>query len=97
MFETGTILIYRDCQKNVPIEDRFSATTPYAAILFLQRYYDKRYKTFTSGGGPGKVQPAQWVLFRRLNTLVIPALFEGHPEPTRLAGGKLFGVVRGQG
>jgi hypothetical protein len=37
--------VYRDCQKNVPIEDRFSATNPYAAILFLEHYCDKRYKT----------------------------------------------------
>ena len=36
---------YRGCQKNVPIEDLFSATTPYAAILFSEHYYDKRYKT----------------------------------------------------
>jgi hypothetical protein len=35
---------YRDCQKNVPIEDRFSATTPYAAILFSERYYDNSYR-----------------------------------------------------
>jgi len=35
---------YRDCQKNVPIEDRFSATTPYAAILYSEHYYGKRYK-----------------------------------------------------
>jgi len=35
---------YRGCQKNVPIEDRFSATNPYAAIL-SEHYYDKRYKT----------------------------------------------------
>ena len=35
---------YRGCQKNVPIEDRFSATTPYAAILFSEHYYGKRYK-----------------------------------------------------
>ena len=34
---------YRGCQKNVPIEDRFSATNPYAAILFSEHYYDKRY------------------------------------------------------
>jgi len=39
-----TDTIYRDCQKNVPIEDRFSATTPYAAILFSEHYYGKRYK-----------------------------------------------------
>jgi len=36
--------LYRGCQKNVPIEDRFSATNPYAAILFSEHYYDKRYK-----------------------------------------------------
>ena len=35
--------IYRGCQKNVPIEDRFSATNPYAAIIFSEHYYDKRY------------------------------------------------------
>ena len=35
---------YRGCQKNVPIEDRFSATNPYAAILFSEHDYDKRYK-----------------------------------------------------
>ncbi len=35
--------MYRGCQKNVPIEDLFSATTPYAAILFSEPYYDKRY------------------------------------------------------
>ncbi len=35
---------YRGCQKNVPIEDRFYATNPYAAILFSGHYYDKRYK-----------------------------------------------------
>ena len=35
---------YRGCQKNVPIEDLFSAATPYAAILFSEHYYDKRYK-----------------------------------------------------
>ena len=37
-------VFYRGCQKNVPIEDLFSATTPYAAILFSEHYYDKRYK-----------------------------------------------------
>jgi len=42
-------LIYRGCQKNVPIAGRFSATTPYAAILFPGHYYDKRYKFTTSG------------------------------------------------
>ncbi len=36
--------IYRVCQKNVPIEDRFSGIIPYAAILFSEHYYDKRYK-----------------------------------------------------
>jgi hypothetical protein len=36
-------LAYRGCQKNVPIEDRFSVTNPYAAILFSEHYYDKRY------------------------------------------------------
>jgi hypothetical protein len=35
---------YRGCQKNVPIEDRFSATNPYTAIIFSEHYYDKRYK-----------------------------------------------------
>ena len=35
--------VYRDCQKNVPIEDRFSATNPYTAIIFSEHYYDKRY------------------------------------------------------
>ena len=38
--------VYRDCQKNVPIEDRFSATTPYAAILISEHYYGKRYNWF---------------------------------------------------
>ncbi len=38
-------MAYRGCQKNVPIEDRFSVTNPYAAILFSEHYYDKRYKT----------------------------------------------------
>jgi len=38
-------LWYRACQKNVPIEGRFSATDPYAAILFSEHFYDKRYKT----------------------------------------------------
>jgi hypothetical protein len=37
-------VLYRACQKNVPIEDRFSAANPYAAILFSEHYYDKRYK-----------------------------------------------------
>ncbi len=37
-------VLYRGCQKNVPIEDRFYATNPYAAILFSEHYYDKRYK-----------------------------------------------------
>ena len=37
-------LFYRGCQKNVPIEDRFSATNPYTAIIFSEHYYDKRYK-----------------------------------------------------
>ena len=36
-------LRYRGCQNNVPIEDCFSATNPYAAILFSEYYYDKRY------------------------------------------------------
>jgi len=36
--------LYRGCQKNVPIEDRFSATNPYTAIIFSEHYYDKRYK-----------------------------------------------------
>ena len=40
---SNTFLKYRGCQKNVPIEDLFSATTPYAAILFSEHYYDKRY------------------------------------------------------
>ena len=35
---------YRGCQKNVPIEDRFSATNLYTAIIFSEHYYDKRYK-----------------------------------------------------
>jgi len=35
---------YRGCQKNDPIEGRFSATNPYAAILFSEHYYGKRYK-----------------------------------------------------
>ena len=30
-------------RNNVPIEDRFSATNPYAAIIFSEHYYDKRY------------------------------------------------------
>ncbi len=34
----GKPLLYRGCQKNVPIEDRFSATNPYAAILFSEHY-----------------------------------------------------------
>ncbi len=38
-------LTYRGCQKNIPIEDYFSATNPYAAILFSEHYYDKRYKS----------------------------------------------------
>ena len=33
-----------DCQKNVPIPERFFLTTPYTAIPFSERYYDKRYK-----------------------------------------------------
>jgi len=37
-------LLYRGYQKNDPIEDRFSAIDPHAAILFLEHYYDKRYK-----------------------------------------------------
>ena len=37
-------MVYRGCQKNVPIEDRFSATNPYTAIIFSEHYYDKRYK-----------------------------------------------------
>jgi len=36
-------MFYRGCQKNVPIEDRFSATNPYTAIIFSEHYYDKRY------------------------------------------------------
>jgi hypothetical protein len=34
---------YRGCQKNVPIEDRFSVTNPYAAILFSEQYSDNSY------------------------------------------------------
>jgi len=37
--------IYRGCQKNIPVENRFSATNPYAAILFPEHIYDKRYKS----------------------------------------------------
>ncbi len=40
------IRIYRGCQKNVPIEDRFSATNPYTAIIFSEHYYDKRYRIY---------------------------------------------------
>ncbi len=40
------VQFYRGCQKNVPIEDRFSATNPYAAIIFSEHYYDKRYIFF---------------------------------------------------
>ncbi len=42
-------MTYRGCQKNVPIEDRFSAANPYAAILFSEHYYDKRYKSGVVG------------------------------------------------
>ena len=42
-FEALNHAFYRGCQKNVPIEDRFSATNPYAAIIFSEHYYDKRY------------------------------------------------------
>ncbi|MDX2446509.1 MAG: hypothetical protein QNK29_04830, partial [Desulfobacterales bacterium] len=44
IFLTFALSLYRGCQKNVPIEDRFSATNPYVAILFSEHYYDKRYK-----------------------------------------------------
>ena len=53
---TGTIncrLLYRGCQKNVPIEDRFSATNLYTANIFSEHYYDMRYKYWLT---PGYVQ-----------------------------------------
>jgi hypothetical protein len=37
------IFHYSGCQKNVPISGRFFATNAYAAILFAERNYDKRY------------------------------------------------------
>jgi len=49
VMQTGPVArgsFYRGCQKNVPIEDRFSATNPYAAILFSEHYYGKRYNSF---------------------------------------------------
>jgi hypothetical protein len=46
---------YSGCQKNVPISGRFFATTFYAAILFSERDYDKRYNPARSeiGQKPG--------------------------------------------
>ena len=41
-------LFYRACQKNVPIEDLFYATTPYATI-HSEHYYDKRYNIYDIG------------------------------------------------
>ena len=38
------MVAYSGCQKNVPIEGRFSVTTPYAAVHFPEHHYDKRYK-----------------------------------------------------
>jgi hypothetical protein len=35
---------YRGCQKNVPIAERFFATTLMPPSLFLEHSYDKRYK-----------------------------------------------------
>ena len=49
---SGSISFYRDCQKNIPIEDHFSATTPYAAILFSEHDHDKRYKSPIRGYCP---------------------------------------------
>ena len=56
-------VLYRGCQKTVPIEDLLSATTPYAAILFSEHYYDKRYKFvkqiyFEEKNGISQKQPA---------------------------------------
>ena len=39
------LLLIGVVRKTVPIEDLFSPTTPYAAILFSEHYYDKRYKS----------------------------------------------------
>ena len=44
-------VVYRGCQKNVPIKDRFSVTNPYAAILFSEHYYDKRYNVSILSAG----------------------------------------------
>jgi hypothetical protein len=35
--------LYGGCRNNPPIEDRFSATNSYAAILFSEHYDEKRY------------------------------------------------------
>jgi hypothetical protein len=37
-------VFYSGCQKNVPIAERLFGYNTYAAILFSEHYYDKRYK-----------------------------------------------------
>jgi hypothetical protein len=41
---------YSGCQKNVPIAGRFFVTTTYAAIIFPEHIYDKRYKRQWTNG-----------------------------------------------
>jgi hypothetical protein len=38
------LVTHSGCQKNVQVGGRFFATTTYAAILFSEHIYDKRYK-----------------------------------------------------
>jgi hypothetical protein len=40
---------YSGCQKNVPIAGCFFVTTTYAAILFAEHNYDKRYRLQAAG------------------------------------------------
>jgi hypothetical protein len=35
--------LYRGCQKNVPIAERFFCYNTYAAILYSEHYYDNWY------------------------------------------------------
>ena len=69
---------YRGCQRNVPIEDRFSATNPYTAILFSEHYYDKRYK------------PLNWTLSLCFEHSSLWQKNRSHPENTKSEKHEMF-------
>ena len=70
---------YRGCQKNVPIEDCFFATTPYTAILFSEYYYDKRCKPKkrTINTKSQKVINTSIIVSFRFHVFVIAPIFVG--------------------